>query len=259
MLALSGATLFFFGVSLWTVIIVLLLVACPASMAAAIYINQRPLPIPLGTAPATRGMTLNWLAPWYDSVWCPAFGLGRRYRDHVVALAGFRPGERVLDAGCGTGWLTRCAAEITGPSGAAWGIDAAPDMIRVALGEAARTRNSARFKLAAIEALPFEDASFDVVIASLVIHHLPSDVKATALREIHRVLKPNGRLLVAEPDRAEHWWWRTLLWPISLHRNMRDHLQGRIGNMLRNAGFASITPAGRWKHWLAFWQAQKPP
>ena len=257
MLALSAAILVFFGVSLWTVIIVLLLLACPASMATAIYINQRPLPVQLGPTPVTRGMTLNWLAPWYDSVWCPAFGLGRRYRDHVVALAAFRPGEHVLDAGCGTGWLTRRAADITGPSGAAWGIDAAPDMIRVALEEAARSRNSARFQLAAIEALPFEDASFDVAVASLVIHHLPPDVKQAALKEIHRVLKPTGRFVAAEPDRPDHWLWRILVWPIGLHPNMRDHLQGRTSDMLRSAGFRSVSPAGHWAHWLTFWHAHK--
>src|SRR5581483_3173802 len=210
MLALSAATLFFLGVSWWTIIIILLLLACPAAMATAIYINQQPLPVPLGPAPVTRGMTLNWLAPWYDPVWCPAFGLGRRYRDRAVALAGFRPGEHVLDVGCGTGWLTRRAAEITGPSGSAWGIDAAPNMIRVALEKAAHMGNPPRFQLAAIEDLPFEDASFDVVVASLVIHHLPPDVKAAALREVYRVLKPAGRLFVAEPDRPDHWLWRIL-------------------------------------------------
>ena len=124
MLALSAAVLLFFGVSLWTVIIVVLLLACPASMATAIYINQRPLPVPVGPVPATRGMTLNWLAPWYDAIWCPAFGLGRRYRDHVVALAAFQPGERVLDVGCGIGSVAYDIATRAGAS--VLGIDTSP-------------------------------------------------------------------------------------------------------------------------------------
>ena len=246
------------GLTVWTLFLIAIFLACPVMAAWAYFVGERPLPIPLGPTPATRGMTLNWMAPWYDSLWCPAFGLGKRYRDRAAALAGVRAGDHVLDVGCGTGWLTRRAADVAGPTGAAWGIDAAPDMIRVAMQEAASARNAAKFKLAAIEALPFEDARFDLVVASLVIHHLPPDLKMIGMKEIHRVLKPGGRLFLAEPDRPAHRLWRIIFWPIGLHPNLRDHLQGRMPDILCSAGFGSITPLGHWMRLLTFWSAQKP-
>ncbi len=207
---------------------------------------------------ATRGMTLNWIAPWYDSLWCPAFGLGKRYRDRTLMLAAIQKGDHVLDVGCGTGWLTRRAADIAGPTGAALGIDAAPDMIRMAMQQAARDRNAAQFKVAVIEALPFQDSSFDLVVASLIIHHLPPDLKVVGLKEIYRVLGPGGRLFLAEPDRPNHRFWRIIFWPIGLHPNLRDHLQGRMPDLLRSVGFVSLTPLGHWHQLLTFWSALKP-
>lgn len=94
------------------------------------------------------------------------------------------------------------------------------------------------------------------IVASLLIHHLPPDVKQAALTEIHRVLTRDGRLLVAEPDRPDYWLWRILVWPISLHPNMGDHLQGCTGDMLRSVGFASVIPTGRWAH-CSTWHAHK--
>jgi ubiquinone/menaquinone biosynthesis C-methylase UbiE len=258
-LVMAVAIALLFGISFWTLFFIAVFLACPVVAVWGYFMGQRPLPVPLGPVPVTRGMTLNWAAPWYDSLWCPAFGLGRRFRERVVTLAEFRAGERVLDVGCGTGWLTRRAAEIVGPGGAACGIDAAPDMIRVAMQEAARTRNAAQFKLAAIEALPFGNTSFDIVVASLVIHHLPPDLKAIGLAEIYRVLKPGGRVLAVEPDRPEHRLWRIVFSPIALHPNLRDHLRGRTAEILRNAGFGSVTRVGHWLELLTFWSARKPP
>ncbi len=257
-LAIAVGIALLFGVSFWTIFLILVFLACPITMIWAYLIGERPLPVPLDPAPATRGMTLNWIAPWYDSLWCPAFGLGRRYRGRTMMLAAVQRGDHVLDVGCGTGWLTRRAADIAGPTGAASGIDAAPDMIRMAMQQATRERNAALFKVAMIEALPFQDSSFDLVVASLIIHHLPPDLKVVGLKEIYRVLKPGGRLFLAEPDRPNHRFWRIIFCPISLHPNLRDHLQGRMPDLLRNAGFVSLAPLGHWHQLLTFWSALKP-
>ena len=77
----------------------------------------------------TRGMPLNWLAPVYDRI-CSTFGLGLAFRETTLRHAALKPGERVLDVGCGTGVLTRLAAEVVGEKGQAVGIDPATNQTK---------------------------------------------------------------------------------------------------------------------------------
>jgi SAM-dependent methyltransferase len=259
-LALAVAIGLLFGLSFWTLFLIAIVLACPVVMVwtyVTYVMGQRPLPVPLGPVPETRGISLNWLAPWYDLV-CSAFGLGKRFRDRTLAFAELQLGDHVLDVGCGTGVLTRRAADAVGPLGVVWGIDPAPDMIRIAMQAAGSTGNAAHFKLAAIEALPFDSSSFDAVLASAVIHHLPPDLKLIGLREVHRILKPGGRLLVVDVDRPSHWLWRIVFWPMRFHSTMGDHLHGRTSEVLHNAGFGDVTTLGRWGGLLTFWSARKP-
>lgn len=259
-LLFAGAIALLFGLSLWTILLIAVLLACPVVMTWTYVMGQRPLPLPLGPVPATRGDTryFNWIAPWYD-LQCSTFGLGRRFRNWTLSMARaeLRPGDRVLDAGCGNGVLTWPIADIVGPSGEIWGIDPAPDMVRAAMQSRRSSGNRAHFKLAAIEQLPFADASFDAAIISLVLHHLPPELKRRGLKEVYRVLKPDGCLLVIEPDLPDHWAWRMLAWPMRLYGNLKDHLEGRTQQLLREADFVSVTECGRWVHAIAFWSARK--
>ena len=246
----------FFGLSWWSALLIGMMLACPVTAVWAYLVGDRPLPIPLGPAPITRGTNFNWIAPWYDG-WCSIFGLGKSFRNWTLSLARFMPGDHVLDVGCGNGVVTHRIADLVGPAGEAWGIDPAPDMIRMAMQRRGRTANAAHFKLAAIETLPFQDASFDVVFVSLVLHHLPVEVKVIGLREVLRVLKPGGRLLVVEPDRPDHWLWRAVFWPGRFYKRLKDHLEGRTSQMLQQAGFGLVTTLGRWRHKVTFWRAEK--
>ena len=115
--------------------------------------------------------------------------------EDIVARHGVK---RVLDVGTGPGYLALAASSLVGPGGVAVGIDASPEMIVRARELAARAGSAAEFRLASAAALPFEDGSFDVVVSRLVLHHLPGEVKTKALAEMLRVLRPGGRLLVAD-------------------------------------------------------------
>lgn len=146
-----------------------------------------------------RGHLLrDWHARLYDIVmWLIAGGRRRHYLRRVVDLAGVGPADAVLDVGCGTGALALVAKQDAG-AGRVHGIDASPDMIVLAR-EKARTRRAAvSFELASAESLPFEDASFDVVFSTLMLHHLPRPAREQCAREIRRVLKDDGRALVVE-------------------------------------------------------------
>jgi ubiquinone/menaquinone biosynthesis C-methylase UbiE len=202
-------------------------------------------------------MTLNWAAPLYD--WCcPKLGLGQNFRRATLRYAALQPGERVLDVGCGTGVVTCLAAEAVGPAGVAIGIDPAFRMIAMARQNARLTESRAAFKLATIEHLPFEDSSFDIAVASLMLHHLPSDLKTEGLREVYRVLKPGGRLLVIDLDRPANALWWLVIWPLLLMPTAAANVRGHIPDHLRQAGFVSVQAKERWWRLLTFWMAVKP-
>ena len=164
---------------------------CPFALVWGVIQSLLKTPLVVGPVPETRGVTIDWLAPVYDQM-CWVMGLGLAMRRRALALAELQRGERVLDVGCGTGVLTRLAAQAVGPEGTAVGIDPGPAMIGVARLKAARTRSRATFELGVIERLGFGDSTFDVVLSSFMLHHLPADVKRAGLGEVWRVLKPGA-------------------------------------------------------------------
>lgn len=137
-----------------------------------------------------RGISLDGLSKYYDLM-TPAER--SRFRRRQIALSGIRSGDRVLDVGCGTGALTLPARVAVGEAGVAAGIDIAPNMIATARQKAKKLELDIDFRVASIDDLPYPDAHFDLVMSSLMFHHLPVAVKEKGLREIHRVLKSKGR------------------------------------------------------------------
>lgn len=125
------------------------------------------------------------LAETYERVSDLQFEGGR----HLVERLGFEEAAHVLDIGCGTGRLARWVSERLGPKGRVVGIDPLAERISIA-----RSHGSAvRFEVGQAEGLgAFEDASFDVVCMSSVLHWVTD--KAKALTEARRVLRPGGRL-----------------------------------------------------------------
>jgi ubiquinone/menaquinone biosynthesis C-methylase UbiE len=148
--------------------------------------------------PQTTGVVITTPRRYDLRILLHTRGRERQFREEQVRLAGLAEGDRVLDVGCGTGGFAIAAARAVGPAGSVVGVDPAPEMIGRARSKARRATPPPAFRVAAIEALPFPDASFDAVTISLVLHQLPSDAFHQGMVEVRRVLRPGGRLFVLD-------------------------------------------------------------
>jgi ubiquinone/menaquinone biosynthesis C-methylase UbiE len=164
-------------------------------------------------------------------------------------------GTEWLDAGCGTGTLSRWLAEA---GAGVHSVDAAPEMVAIATALNARHAASARLaasQRAVVECLPFPDQRFDGVLCSSVIEYLESPAKC--LHEIWRVLRPGGTLLVSAPNRQSlvRQGLKAALalttafqhpWPAYLALSRQAYAAGEFAALLRQCGFEvdSVHPLG---------------
>ncbi len=113
------------------------------------------------------------------------------------SLGEILPGEKVVDVGCGAGLDSLIAAGMVGPEGRVIGVDMSPDMLEKARRAASESgRSNVEFREGYGEELPVEDGWADVVISNGVLNLMPD--KSAALEEMHRVLKPHGRLQIGD-------------------------------------------------------------
>jgi len=155
----------------------------------------------------TKGLVLNqgWrydLMEWFHDTFSFR-GKFRELRQRTANLARLQPGDAVLDVGCGTGTLAIEVAHRVGRAGRVAGVDPGTQQIARARAKAARRHVPIEFQIGVIEQLPFPDQTFDVVFSTLMMHHVPASLKRQGLAEIARVLKPGGRLVIADFKRKQ--------------------------------------------------------
>jgi ubiquinone/menaquinone biosynthesis C-methylase UbiE len=146
----------------------------------------------------TTGRVLHSAALYDVVAWLFLRGREGIFRENLLDLARLRAGETVLDVACGTGTLAIAAKRRVGPAGSVHGIDASPAMIARATRKARTREVEVAFRNGIVEALPYPDAHFDAVLSTLMLHHLPRNARQRCAREMGRVLKPDGRVLVVD-------------------------------------------------------------
>jgi arsenite methyltransferase len=171
----------------------------------------------------------------------------RRRRALVSEALGVKAGDRVLDVGCGPGFYVEELLDVVGPAGTVVGVDASPQMLAVAAKRCERFPNVA-FHEGDATALPVEDASFDAALCVQVLEYVADPT--VALAQMHRALRPGGRVVVWDVD------WATLSWhsedPARMERVLRtwdEHLTHTslprtLTARLRAAGFRDVVAEG---------------
>lgn len=162
-----------------------------------------------GEAPTkiTKGLILDtgWRYDLMEKFFDTFFLRGKLHelRQKTADLARIQSGDKVLDVGCGTGTLAMLVAPRVGATGQVFGIDPGGQQIARARSKAARRDLSIEFQVGVIEHLDFPDQTLDAVLSTLMMHHLGEGLKRQGLAEIYRVLKPGGRLVIADFKRPE--------------------------------------------------------
>ena len=190
-----------------------------------------------------RGAVIHQAAGYDMLLWLLTFGRERRFRRTMLGFADLQPGQSVLDVGCGTGALAIAAKEVVGPAGSVAGVDASPEMIERARMKATKAGLTIDFRQGSADALPFADATLDVVLSTVMLHHLPRAVRASAVSEMRRVLKPGGRTLLIDFAGS-----RNGKGPL-LHFHRHGHVEPRVlEELITSAGMRVVHsgPVGKW-------------
>lgn len=212
--------------------------------------------------PYIPALGFDVLTPLYD----PLVALTTRERTFkrlLIAQAGVRDGQRVLDLACGTGTLAVRLKQAV-PGAIVVGVDGDEKVLGRARRKAAQAGVDVRFDLGLSDRLAYADGSFERVLSSLFFHHLQPDEKRTTLREAFRVLASGGQLHVADWGKPPNPVLRAMFYAVQLldgFANTRDNVQGRLGQFFEEAGFKEVSMPARLNSPLgtiALYRAKKP-
>ena len=205
----------------------------------------------------TPPLAYDFLTPLYDRV-INLLAYGKAFKRMALELSEIVDGEKVLDVGCGSGTLL-IDAKARYPKSDFVGIDPDKKVLQLAERKLIQAGVRARLVQGFAQELPFPSASFDLVISTLIFHHLSASVKREAAREIYRVLKERGRFLLADLGKPESTLNKLLLNLGSIfdgRANMKDNIEGKLPVLLQETGFKVKELEARYRG-VQFWLAIK--
>jgi ubiquinone/menaquinone biosynthesis C-methylase UbiE len=196
-------------------------------------------------------MGRDWLLPLYDSfTWL--VGVPRLHR-RLAAEAGIEPGHRVLEVGTGTGNLALRARRMQ-PAAEVIGLDPDPRALARARRKSERRGLPVQWVQGTAGQLPYPDASIDRVLSSLMFHHLDNTERHRMLTEVHRVLRPGGRLHLV--DFAGHHKGRAAR-RLHKHPQLLELAGDAIPDAMREAGLTDVRATGTGHMGTTFYRATR--
>lgn len=202
-------------------------------------------------------LSYRFLTPFYDFIQ-KYIVRDVRYKTLLIQQAAIKPGQHVLDLGCGTGTLAIMAKQ-TQPDAQVFGLDADPDMLKVAREKSTTLHAPVQFDTGFTNSLPYPDASFDRILSSIMIHHLKTPDKETTAKEVFRVLKPGGQLHIIDFGKP-YTLYGKILGPF-LHKfeEANDNIEGRLPEIFGAPGLKTEIVGHFWTFFgdLAFLKGVK--
>ena len=197
-------------------------------------------PLPAYVRSSIHGLEGGYSTPFAAGTWDPVvkeifaeyFGDEAEYRDRMPAMTTVQP-HRILDVACGTGEST-LAWHRRYPHARITSVDVSPYMLAIAR---PKLKRIADVRCVDAEHLPFDDASFDVVTASLLFHELPTRAARNVLAEMRRVVRPGGEIAIMEPYRAGGRALKPIPFP---EPYLKEFLATDWDEALREAGFSAV-------------------
>lgn len=183
-------------------------------------------------------LSYDALTPLYD--WVVRLTVReKKFKKALIKQANFTDGQSILDLACGTGTLAVLIKEIY-PKVEVTGIDGDPKILAIAEKKASRQGVSVQFDEGLSFELPYANESFDRVVSSLFFHHLTQSDKLKTLREVLRVLKPEGELHIADWGLPSNFLMRIASSGIELldgAETTGDNFKGLLPSLINEAGF----------------------
>ncbi|MBS4043683.1 MAG: methyltransferase domain-containing protein [Chitinophagaceae bacterium] len=183
----------------------------------------------------------NWLTRFYDSLISKFLREKEWKKLLIVSIINQNP-EKILDVGCGTATLTTMLQKVF-PAAYLTGIDGDDKILAIADKKIKEAKLNIDLNKALSFKLPFADDYFDVVVSSLMLHHLSDEDKQKTLHEILRVLKPGGQFVIADWGKPNSIFIRWLFYIVQLldgFSTTNSNVKGLLPSMIIDAGFVAV-------------------
>lgn len=189
-------------------------------------------------------LSFRWLTPLYDAIFEGPLSIARMRRG-LLAQMGDLKDKKILDVGSGTGTMSVMIKQAF-PSAQVMGLDGDPQILEIARSKARNHGLEIQFDQGMSFNLPYPDGSFDVVLTSMMLHHLTRDDKQNTAREMYRVIRPGGQLFGADFAAPRSPFGRALRPLTRRFERAAENVDGLLPILFRNAGFKDYIETQRY-------------